>query len=337
MDETIATVGEFELIRRFFAPLGGAVAAGMPVLTGIGDDAAVLAVPRTQHLLTTVDTLVEGVHFASTCDPFRVGCKALRVNLSDLAAMGATPHWYLLSLALPSATPVAWVEAFARGLQTTAEAFALTLIGGDTVGTPGGIVITVTVLGLVGQGRAILRSGAQVGDVLFVSGTVGDAALGLAWSRGQLAGVAPEDASFLRDRLDLPEPRLALGKMLQDAALAHAAIDLSDGLIADLGHLGVASGIEARIDLERVPLSDAARRVIDGREGEMLPGLLAGGEDYELAFAAPAGARPAIMEIARRLALPITEIGTCAASKPGVVVSRGGAPMVIDRGGWSHF
>ncbi|MEO5369301.1 MAG: thiamine-phosphate kinase [Magnetococcus sp. DMHC-1] len=337
MEKTIATMGEFELIGRFFAPLEKVGTSGLPLLTGIGDDAAVLSVPRTQNLLTSMDTLVEGIHFSTGQDPFLVGCKALLVNISDMAAMGAVPHWYFLSLSLPGSTPVTWVEAFARGLQETAENYSLSLAGGDTVGSQAGITITITILGLVGQNRAILRSGAREGDRVYVSGTIGDATLGLAWSRGHLPWIDAADGSWLQNRLDLPLPRVDLGKMLQDAAVAHAAIDISDGLVADLGHIGMRSGVQVHIHAEKIPLSDSARRAIHGREIDLMPRLLTGGEDYELAFVAPVGAHHSILEISHRLAIPITEIGVCVAGEPGVTLLHQGVPVSLERGGWSHF
>ncbi|MBF0177503.1 MAG: thiamine-phosphate kinase [Magnetococcales bacterium] len=337
VENAISSLGEFELIRRFFASRENIAPSAMSVVAGIGDDAAVLAVPRTQHLLTSVDTLVEGIHFASDQDPFLVGCKALLVNISDMAAMGATPHCYLLSLSLPATTPLRWVEEFSRGLREIAGRFSLSLIGGDTVGSRGGVTVTISILGLTGQNRAIFRSGAQVGDCVFVSGSIGDATLGLAWSMGQLPWVNPDDGNWLCNRLDLPQPRVQLGKMLQDAAVAHAAIDISDGLVADLGHLGASSGVNVRIHAEKVPLSDTARRVIHGRDSSMLTRLLTGGEDYELAFAAPDGARHSILEISHCLEIPITEIGECVAGAPGVTLLSAGEPMLLEQAGWSHF
>ncbi|MBF0623355.1 MAG: thiamine-phosphate kinase [Magnetococcales bacterium] len=335
-NQTIATVGEFGLIQRLFVPLG-AVAGMQPPLVGIGDDGAVTAVPRTQHLVTTTDTLVEGIHFNSDMDPLLLGRKSLAVNLSDLAAMGAAPQWYLLSLALPPSTPLIWAEQFAQGLRQAAEPFNVALIGGDTVGAKGGIVITITLLGLVGEDRAVKRSGAAAGDLIYVSGTIGDAALGLGQMLGRLPRLDADEAVFLEQRQQLPEPRVALGLLLQDTAVVRAAIDVSDGLVADLGHLCVASGVAARVDWERLPLSPAARRLVAARGEAVERLILTGGEDYELLFAVPSGARAGVEEVARRVGVPLTEIGEFQAGAPRVTVVKNGAPFDPGPGGWTHF
>jgi thiamine-monophosphate kinase len=336
--------GEFGLIGRLFAPLyRRELHSEFDV--GIGDDAAVMTVPRTQQLLTTVDTLVEGIHFASTADPFVLGQKAVRVNVSDIVAMGGVPHWYLLSIAMPVSTPLGWAEAFARGLSHAAQEYQLSLIGGDTVASTGGITITVTLLGLVGQQRAVLRSTAKAGDRIFISGTPGDAALGLALRTGALEprGLSPEAQAYLKGRHDLPEPRLMVGRMLQDAALAHAAIDISDGLIADLGHVCTGSGLGAVLQLDHVPLSPAAT-ALRQHYGEALDvWLLTGGEDYELLFTVPEIAVGQVLGIAERCQVPLTDIGVMVAGDPVVTLMRGEqsvplkASELFARTGWSHF
>ena len=249
-DKSIASVGEFELIQSCFSPLSKGGMDGVTV--GLGDDGAVLVVPRTQELVISTDTLVEGIHFSSDDDPYLLGRKALRVNLSDLAAMGALPRWYLLSLSMPPSTPFNWVSEFARGLKEDGDNFDVSLTGGDTTGSKGCLIITITVMGHIGKGRSVLRSGAKPGDRIFVSGTLGDSALGLSCHLGKLKIADPEDVVYLMQRHQLPEPRISLGLGLVDAALVHGAIDLSDGLVADLKHLCSASGVGAEVDVEKM-------------------------------------------------------------------------------------
>ncbi|MBF0271165.1 MAG: thiamine-phosphate kinase [Magnetococcales bacterium] len=330
---TLAEVGEFELIRDFFAPLHTPAAPG--VVTGIGDDAAVLAVPRTQQLLATVDALIEGIHFSPDDDPFLVGQKALRVNLSDIAAMGGQPSWYLLSLGLPGNTPIPWLTGFVQGLRVAGEAFGVHIAGGNTTGSPAGRSIHVTMFGLVSQDRALTRKGALVGDRILVSGTIGDAALGLASRQGRLTVEDPADRAFLEARLDLPEPRVALGVAVSDAAAVHAMIDVSDGLVADLGHLCQASGVGARIDAAHIPLSDAAQRQLT-QDPTLLSMLLTGGEDYELIVTAAEGALEMLVTLARQTGVQLTEIGEIIATPEMEVVSDG-QPLVLEHKGWRHF
>ncbi|MBF0627731.1 MAG: thiamine-phosphate kinase [Magnetococcales bacterium] len=330
---TLAEIGEFPMIQAFFAPLQVASAAG--VVTGIGDDAAVLAVPRTQHLLATVDAMVEGVHFASDADPFLLGQKALRVNLSDIAAMGGQPAWYLLSLALPGATPEAWLAEFVRGLGVAGEAFGVRIAGGNTTAAPAGRSIHVTMFGLVSQARALTRAGALVGDRILVSGTIGDAALGLAVRQGRLVVEDEADRVFLASRFDLPEPRVGLGVAVSDAAAVHALIDVSDGLVADLGHLCQASGVGAQVDVAKIPLSEAARRLL-AQDAGLLPLLLTGGEDYELICTAAEGALEMLHTLARQAGVALTEIGVITEA-PGVVMLADGQPVRLEQGGWRHF
>ncbi|MBF0310910.1 MAG: thiamine-phosphate kinase [Magnetococcales bacterium] len=336
---TIASLGEFGLIRTLFAPLQQAEEA---LVTGIGDDAAVLAVPRTQHLLVTTDALLEGSHFLRDDDPYLLGQKALRVNLSDIAAMGGQPRWYTLSLALPPSIPVSWVEEFSRGLADTGREYQVNLIGGDTVGTKGCIAITITLLGLVGRGRALGRKGARPGDRLFVSGTIGDATLGLSHRLRRMTINNPDDLAWFQRRFHLPEPRVALGQMLQETALAHALIDISDGLVSELGHLCRESGVGAAIYTERVPLSDAARRVLAGaatpeQKESILRQILTGGEDYELLFAVAEGALDQIEALEARSGTRITEIGRITREAGVISLFEEGHPIKLPEGGFRHF
>ncbi|MBF0400667.1 MAG: thiamine-phosphate kinase [Magnetococcales bacterium] len=335
--QTIATVGEFQLIQRVLAPLAADGASSSGVVIGAGDDAAVVTVPRTQQLVVSTDTLVEGVHFTADAEPFVLGQKALAVNLSDLAAMGAQPRWYLLSLALPAETPVAWVDGLVAGLKeaTRRPGAAVVLIGGNTTGIAAGCrTITITMMGLVGKDRGVSRAGAQVGDHILVTGTVGDAALGWAIQRGSLAVAEEADRAALIRRHQLPEPPLQLAMALQESAFSRGAIDISDGLVADLRHLCLASGVGAQVEADRLPLSPAARRQLERHGTELLTRMLAGGEDYELLFTvAPAVLTP-VRVLAESLGVVVTEIGVITAGSE-VVVNHPQGPLRV--GGWDHF
>jgi thiamine-monophosphate kinase len=330
---------EFEIIARFFAPL----ALAAPGALGLSDDAALVAVEPGRQLVVTLDTIVAGVHFLADDPADSVACKLLSVNLSDLAAMGARPLAYLLSVGLPStwddATIEAWLSAFAAGLQAVQNEFAIDLIGGDTVAVPGPVTLTATLLGTVVSGKELRRSGAQLGDDIYVSGTIGDAVLGLRLLQQCASAVPDSDRIMLADRYRRPRPRIALGGRL--SGLAHAAADISDGLVADLGHICRASGVGARIESVRVPLSAAAARVI-AAQPRMLTTLLCGGDDYELVFTAAPAAREAIAEVARSLDLPLPIIGRIVPApggrdRPVVVVDASGTAIDIDAGGYRHF
>ena len=250
--------GEFDLIERFFRPLSRAA----PGAFALRNDGALLTPPAGASLVVTKDLMVAGVHYPEGEEPSTVARRLLRVNLSDLAAMGATATAYALGLALPEDIADVWVEAFAAGLARDQEAFGVALIGGDTVATKGPAVLSLTAFGTVAGDACLTRAGAGEGDDIYVSGTVGDATLGLRAVRGGLADLTPEDHAALAERFRLPEPRLALGTAL--LGVATCAIDVSDGLVADLGHLCEESGVAARINADAVPLSPAVRRAVDG-------------------------------------------------------------------------
>ena len=271
-------MGEFELIRRYFAAAPCAQAAEAVAL-GIGDDCALLQPAGGQQLAVSTDTLVAGVHFPLACDAFLLGQRALAVSVSDLAAMGAEPLAFTLALTLPEAEP-AWLEGFARGLSQMAQACAIALVGGDT--TRGPLSLTLTVFGQVPAGLALTRGGARPGDLLCVGGSLGDGAgaLPLVLGRQPAAGA---HADYLLQRYWAPAPQLALGQWLRGRATA--ALDISDGLLADCGHIAAASGVALQIELDRLPLSPALRALA----GEhALDCALAGGDDYRLAFTLPA-------------------------------------------------
>ena len=322
--------GEFDLIERFFRPLSRAA----PGAFALRNDGALLTPPAGASLVVTKDLMVAGVHYPEGEEPVTVARRLLRVNLSDLAAMGATATAYALGLALPEDIADVWVEAFAAGLARDQEAFGVALIGGDTVATKGPAVLSLTAFGTVAGDACLTRAGAGEGDDIYVSGTVGDATLGLRAVRGELANLTPEDHAALAERFRLPVPRLALGAAL--VGLATCAIDVSDGLVADLGHLCEESGVAARINADAVPLSAAVRRAVDGGEAAIAD-LVTGGDDYELLFCAPPSERGAIEALGRRLELAVSRIGTIEHGQGATVVDADGQPLALGRTGYQHF
>lgn len=284
---------EFSIIEHYFRRSG---AERPDVALGIGDDAALLRVPDGQELVVTVDTLVAGVHFPVDTPPATIGHKALAVNLSDLAAMGATPAWVTLALTLPTADKD-WLEAFAEGLFALATTYDVQLVGGDT--TRGPLSVTVQAMGLVPAGRSLRRAGAREGEAILVTGCLGDAALALQQSAAAI--------TELRARLDTPQPRVAAGQALRE--LASSAIDLSDGLLADLGHIVRASAVGAELWVDALPRSEAFRHALDREQPDWYGLPLAGGDDYELCVTlAPERVEAARTRLAE-LGLPLTEVG----------------------------
>ncbi len=302
------------------------------VRIGIGDDAAVLAVPAGQELAVAIDTLVEGVHFPRGTAAADIGWKALAVNLSDLAAMGASPAWALLALTLPDAD-AAFVEGFAEGFAKLAQSHRLALVGGDT--TRGPLSISVAVHGFVPPGKALIRAGARVGDAVLVTGTLGDAAAGLHALQHPLSD--DDGRSGLRDylieRLNLPTPRLSAGAALRGQA--SACIDISDGLLADLNHICVASGVGAEIDAALLPRSSALMALYD--EASALQFALSGGDDYELCFSVPAQRVADAQADLSRLGCGVTRIGRIVEGGGVHVRGADGEWLATDRPGWEHF
>jgi len=315
-------LGEFDIIQRFFMP-----STDHTVLAG-GDDAALIAVRTGMELAVSTDALVAGRHFFEDADAYGIGHKSMAVNLSDMAAMGAEPRWATLTLTLPSVDED-WLERFARGFLDLAAEYHVDLIGGDT--TRGPLTVCVQIMGEVPAGQALRRSGARAGEDLWVSGTLGDAALALAHARGDLR-LQADDLRYACERLDRPRPRVELGKAL--LGRASSAIDVSDGLVADVGHVAAASGVRAVIYWESIPLSSVGARY---REHPLLRQLaLAGGDDYELAFTAPASLRTEIASRAGKLGVAVTRIGAIEAGT-GVVVLDAGKPVVLPETGFDHF
>jgi len=321
-------LGEFGRIRRFFAPLAG------PGGLGLEDDAALVDCAPGHRLVVTVDAIVEGVHYLPDDPPDLVARKLLRVNLSDLAAMGARPLHYLLATALPARLGDDWVARFAAGLAEDQARFGVDLLGGDSVATSGPAVLSLTAIGEVRAGAEIRRSGARPGDRIWVSGTIGDAFLGLRVLRGDYPALAPADRACLVARFQLPEPRTALGPRL--AGIAHAMCDVSDGLLADLGHICDASETSATVVLAALPLSPAAR-LLAAAEPDLSAHLAAAGDDYELLFTAPPEAEEAIGRLAAELALPITAIGTIDNGGGVRLIDAGGNVIPVAAAGYRHF
>jgi thiamine-monophosphate kinase len=315
-------LGEFELIERFFTrPVRRAV-------LGVGDDCAVLAPAPGMQLCVSSDMLVEGRHFLSTVAPGRLGHKALAVNLSDLAACGAEPLAFTLALALPRADEI-FLQGFADGLWALAECHGIELVGGDT--TAGPLNICITAIGQVPAGQALLRSGARAGDALWVSGTLGDARAALEVFRGTLA--VPGDAFLaLRQAMELPEPRIVLGQRLR--GIASSAIDVSDGLLGDLGHILRRSAVGARLDVDALPRSAQLAALPPAVQREC---LLHGGDDYELLFTAAPARHDAVLAAARDAGVPVRCIGRIEPGHTLVVTDGSGQALDVEPGGFDHF
>ena len=332
MNAGAENLGEFALIQRFFmrhstaSDSGSAAPSG--VILGIGDDAALLDMPPGTELVAAVDTIVAGRHFPEGADARSIGHRALAVNLSDLAAMGATPAWATLALTMPS-VDAAWLERFAAGLLDLADANGVALVGGDT--TRGPLTISVQLLGHVPRGAALRRSGARAGDLLAVTGTLGDAGAGLEFVGAVLPETRPAALELIR-RFEYPAPRVRFG--LAARGIATAAMDLSDGLVGDLPKLAQASGLAAHVSVERLPMSEAMRAVVPAAQA--LAWALAAGDDYELLLAVPAPRYAELAAAAGQLNLRLTTIGELRAGG-GVTWSLNGGDFVPGVRGWDHF
>lgn len=320
--------GEFERIRRYFAPLAGR--GGL----GLLDDAALIECRAGRHLVVTADAIVAGVHFLPDDPPHLVAKKLLRVNLSDLAAMAARALHYLITTALPPALGAEWVAGFAEGLAADQRHFGVELLGGDSVATAGPAVLSLTAIGEVEAGREIRRNGARAGDDIWVSGTIGDAFLGLGARRGAYPQLTAEDRAALIARFQVPEPRVALGPAL--AGIAHAMIDISDGLLADLGHICETSRVAAIVALDTLPLSAGAQKLAASESG-LRAQLATGGDDYELLFTASPADTELIAALSKKLGLPIAKIGRIEAGAGVRLVDGEGRTIPVEHAGWRHF
>ena len=329
-----AASGEERLIERYFRPL-----ARHPGAFGLIDDAASITPPAGCDLVLTADGIVAGVHFFPGDPPDAIAKKALRVNLSDLAAKGARPLGFLLTLALPEEVGAKWLAPFARGLGADADAYGCPLLGGDTVRTPGPVTISVAAFGAVRRGRMIRRAGAKPGHHVVVTGTIGDAALGVLLRRGDASGkrwgLTRRAQDHLEDRYLVPQPRTAVADLI--GAHASAAMDVSDGLAGDLAKLCRASNVTAEIEIARVPLSDAARAAL-GRDRALIETILTGGDDYEIVAAVPARNVENLRRAAAAVGVPVREIGKVVAGKGGArFLDRDGKPRAFARPSFSHF
>jgi len=324
----VPRLGEFERIARFFAPLAA------PEGLGLLDDVALIRGPAGAQYVLKTDAIVEGVHFFSDDPPEQIAQKLLRVNLSDLAAKGAAPVGYLLTTALPRACDDAWLERFAAGLAMDQREFGIALMGGDSVAIDGPMTLSLAAIGKVAVGKAVLRSGATAGDQIFVSGTLGDAALGLVARKGGLGALDATQRAYLVERYRLPRPRLALGSRL--VGLASAMMDISDGLAADLEHLCAASGVGAVVEAATVPLSQATSAAL-ASDPALLMTVLGGGDDYELLFTAHPAAAARIASVAAQVGVPVTRIGVTAAGAGVRVIDAHGAAIALSSPGYRHF
>ncbi len=358
----LADLGEFGFISRIAA----ASKNGVGVVTGIGDDAAVTALTPGMQLLTSTDMLLEDVHFRrSWHDPYHLGRKSLAVNISDLAAMGAIPRWALLCLAIPADLPLDFLDEFTRGFLEMSAEHGVSLIGGDTCASRTGFTVSVTIMGEQLPERIVRRSAARVGDDIWVTGTLGDAALGLRMLEGGAVAAADTPpppglpleggvvrtsppfqgerqggdgaSDFLLSRLLNPTPRTAVGIALAESGLLHAMIDISDGLLSDFGHIAELSGLGGIIRVDDLPLSDAFRVTVQSENPFPCHLALSGGEDYELCFTAPSECREKIKDIVKNCGVQGTPVGIVTSSKTVAVVQRDGRPYNIQQPGFNHF
>ena len=322
---------EFEWIARVLRPL----AMNTPEAFDLADDAAAIEARPGFDLIISQDAIVEGVHFLADDPPDLIARKLMRVNLSDLAGKGAEPYGYFLAIAWPVRFGWPEREAFARGLAEDQTRFGLRLFGGDTTATPGPLVASVTILGWVPAGRMVRRAGAAPGDVVLVSGTIGDGVLGLRAAKSDLVGVSYQEQAWLAARYRLPEPRLALGNPLR--AFAHAAADVSDGLVADAGHIAEASGVGVDLDLDRLPLSEAAQAWLKTAADAVAARveLATGGDDYEVVCTAPPDRAGELIAAASALGIAMTEVGTIQVTA-GVRVFAAGRELAVARRGYVH-
>jgi thiamine-monophosphate kinase len=333
----LAEVGEFGFIAR----VAERIVPHAGVCLGIGDDCAITEQTPGTATLSTTDMLVEGIHFdLAYTDPHSLGRKSLAVNLSDIAAMGGIPRHVLLGLAIPPTLDIAFLDDFTAAFIAMADQYGVTLVGGDTCAAKDKLTIAVTLIGEQSPKQVIRRSGARPGDLVVVSGTVGDAALGLALLQNRVPGDAPQLSAaqqFCCQRQLLPTPRVALGQHLAASGAATAMIDISDGLLADLGHLLESGDVGAEIDAAKVPVSAAYRELQAGLPGDPLALALTGGEDYELLFTLPQERRGDLPQLQQLTGVPLTICGTITAATGLRIFAADGMPLHYRRSGYTHF
>ncbi len=332
---------EFDIIAKHFRPLTGEDTGAL----SLQDDAALLSVPPSRELVVTTDAVVAGVHFLDSLSPEDVAYKVVGVNLSDLAAMGAEPQAVFLAAQFPKDLSEDWIAAFAGGLKAALAPSGAKLLGGDTVSTPGPVALSLTALGQIARGRALRRAGAKPGDIVFVTGAIGDGALGLLLLQSGIDGLSDAHRAHLARRYARPEPRWKFAMALAQSGLVTAAIDISDGLVADVGHICTASGVEAVIEAEQVPVSEAGHHALVADPG-LLQSVLSGGDDYELAFTAPEDAVADIENLAEQQDLDVAAIGRIETpgkleispgTGPVIVLDTHGAPLDVGAGGYQHL
>lgn len=321
---------EFKTISKYFAPLSAAESGAF----NLTDDAAVIEPPEGQSLVVTTDALVAGVHFLPNDPPADIAAKLLRVSLSDLAAMGAKPAHYSLSLAVSSDLTEDWLSAFSAGLALDQKEFGVTLIGGDTVSAAGPLTLSLTAMGYVEKGKALRRSEAQIGDDIWVSGTIGDGALGLLIANEKMNDLAADKREYLLMRYRRPLPQLTLGQKL--IGHARGTIDISDGLIADLGHICETSNVGANIQITAIPLSEAAKEALE-MDPKILDLVLGGGDDYELLFTADASFETMSKSVVSEVGVALTKIGTITKGTAIRLFYENGSEHRIDQTGFTHF
>jgi|MDTC01.2.fsa_nt_gb thiamine-monophosphate kinase len=328
---------EFDLIKKYLSPLTQA-AGGAALLS---DDAAVLPTKDGHDLVVTMDTLISDVHFLGITPASLVASKSLRVNISDLASMGADPAYYTLSLSLPDDGEIKydsdWLNNFSQALAIEQNLYDITLVGGDTVSTPGPLSITITAFGWVKKEQEIKRSGATAGDLVYVSGTIGDAWLGLSALRGSQIEFEPAYLDFITESYQRPQPRIDLGKRL--SGVANSAIDISDGLAQDLGHICMASNVSATIKADDIPLSNSARKLVEVNT-QLMESLISGGDDYEILFTVPTSLKKNITRLAQELEIPLTQIGHIEPSQNDhlvTILDNKGTKIDLASSGYRHF
>lgn len=310
---------EFDIIAKYFSPLAGKYALGLT------DDAAVITPRPGYDMVVTKDALASGTHFFANDTAVDIARKLIRVNVSDLAAMGAKPVAYFLALVLPKNTSESWISDFTSGIQADIEEFGGSLSGGDTVTHDGGVVASLTAIGEVKSGKAITRAGAKTGDGIFVSGTIGDSYIGLQILQKKLTARSKDEEAYFKSRYHIPQPRLELGKNLQ--GIATSCIDISDGLVADLSHICECSSAGAIIDIDKIPISYGFTKTEE---------LITAGDDYELLFTAPCDKEGEIRKLSEKLSLPVSKIGVVTEGS-SVTVMRGDEEVKLENKGYSHI